>query len=59
MSVTLDPVIVALGPIGLNGLTVLKDSKQDRKIVRVKVLTEILILVMENALVLLVNLVLV
>jgi hypothetical protein len=44
----LGPVIAALGPIGLNGLIVLKDSKQDRKIVRVKVLKEILILVMEN-----------
>jgi hypothetical protein len=40
--VTLDPVTAALGMIGLNGLTVSKDSKQDRKIVRVKVLTEIL-----------------
>jgi len=43
--VTLDPVTAALGMIGPNGLTVSKDSKQDRKIVRVKVLPKILLMV--------------
>jgi hypothetical protein len=54
--VTLDSVTAALGKIGPNGLTVSKDFKQDRKIVRVKVLTEILwivdIMKVVNALVL-------
>jgi hypothetical protein len=34
-------VTAALGMIGRNGLIVSKDSKQDKKIARVKVLTEI------------------
>jgi hypothetical protein len=41
LNVTLGSVTAALGQIGLNGLTVSKDSKLDRKTVRVKVLTEI------------------
>jgi len=41
--VMLDPVTAVLGRIGPTGLTAPKDSKQDKKIVRV--LLEILILV--------------